>query len=203
MLQLDHIAVTGETLEEAQAHVEQALGVALQPGGQHGVFHTHNALLGLEDGLYLEAIAIDGQAPAPDRPRWFDIDSFAGAPRLTNWICRCRDLAAVVAEVPEAGDIVDLERGDLTWRMAVPRDGKLPYHQCHPAVMQWKTGTHPAERLKPSGCRLTRLLVTHPEANHLRAHLAGMVQDDRLVFEPGAAGLRAMFDTPHGARVVE
>ncbi|NDV63644.1 VOC family protein, partial [Puniceicoccales bacterium CK1056] len=67
-------AIAGETLAEAQKHVEQNLGVALQPGGTHDVFATHNALLGLEDGLYLEAIATNPDAAQPQRPRWFDLD---------------------------------------------------------------------------------------------------------------------------------
>ena len=73
MIEFDHIAISGETLAEATEHVEAALGVSLQPGGEHAVFHTHNTLLGLEDGLYLEAIAINPNAPTPDRPaglRW-------------------------------------------------------------------------------------------------------------------------------------
>ncbi len=55
---LDHLAVSGETLEAAQNYVEEALGVSMQTGGEHAVFHTHNKLMGLADGLYLEAIAI-------------------------------------------------------------------------------------------------------------------------------------------------
>jgi len=42
------------------------LGVPFQPGGRHDVFGTHNALLGLADGLYIEAIAI---AIDPDAPQ--------------------------------------------------------------------------------------------------------------------------------------
>lgn len=72
MLTLDHIAMVGETLEEAAHAVETALGVAMQTGGQHARFATHNRLLGLADGLYLEAIAIDPGAPQPACPRWFD-----------------------------------------------------------------------------------------------------------------------------------
>ena len=77
MLELDHLAVSGETLEAGRAHVEDALGVTLQPGGQHRHFGTHNLLLGLEDGLYLEVITVDPSAPDPDYPRWFDLDRFA------------------------------------------------------------------------------------------------------------------------------
>lgn len=203
LLELDHIAVAGATLAEARHYVENALGLSLQPGGQHAVFHTHNALLGLEDGLYLEAIAINPDAPVPDRPRWFDLDRFAGAPRLTNWICRTADMdGALGALQMELGAPVALQRGDLDWRMAVPHSGILPFDNCAPAVIQWDGGVHPAQRLAPSGVRLRRLTVRHPEAEALSAHLAGALADDRIAFETGAAALQAEFETPHGPRVL-
>lgn len=203
MLSLDHIAVTGATLEDARAHVEEALGVALKAGGKHDMFSTHNALLGLEDGLYLEAIAINPDAPAPRRPRWFDMDRFEGAPRVTNWICRCKDLVAAQTALPEVGDILDLARDDLTWRIAVPGDGRLPFDQCHPAVIQWQTGLHPAKRLGPSGCQMTRLVVAHPEASALNALISPLLSSGIVAFEPGAREIRAEFSTPHGPRVLQ
>lgn len=203
MLGFDHIAVSGETLEAATAHVEEALGVRLQPGGAHAVFHTHNTLLGLADGLYLEAIAINPDAPAPDRPRWFDLDRFAGPPRLTNWICRADDLDAALGAIPlHLGAPVDLQRGDLRWRMAVPADGRLPFDTCAPALIQWQTDTHPATRLADAGCTLLQLTVSHPEADALRAALSAHLADDRIAFQTGVAGLHAEFETPHGRRML-
>ncbi len=199
MITFDHIAIAGETLAAATEYVEAALGVALQPGGAHAVFHTHNTLLGLEDGLYLEAIAINPDAPAPSRPRWFDLDNFFGAPRLTNWICRTEDMGAALAAISlDLGDPVDLQRGDLRWQMAVPSSGRLPYDNLAPALIQWQSSPHPATRLAPSGCRLRRLTVCHPEAETLQRALP--LDDDRLAFEVGSAGLSAAFDTPHGPR---
>ena len=58
--------VAGETLAEAAAHVEKALGVALSPGGVHVEMGTHNRLLSLGPGLYLEAIAVNPDARAPE-----------------------------------------------------------------------------------------------------------------------------------------
>ncbi|APE45306.1 polyphosphate kinase [Sulfitobacter alexandrii] len=202
-MELDHLAVAGETRDLATAHVAQALGVALQAGGEHAVFHTHNTLLGLEEGLYLEAIAINPQAPAPDRPRWFDLDRFAGPPRLTNWICRCDDLDATLAALPDGfGAPVSLQRGDLRWRMAVPASGILPFDNCAPALMQWDGDTHPAARLAPSGCRLRRLTVTHPEATVLAGMLAPLLIGGHVRLETGPAGLTAAFDTPSGTRTL-
>lgn len=198
-MELDHIAVAGVTLAAATEHVARSLGVSLQPGGQHAIFHTHNSLLGLDDGLYLEAIAINLDAPVPDRARWFDLDRFSGAPRLTNWICRCDDLDATLAALPDGfGTPVSLARGDLRWRMAVPETGILPYDNCAPALIEWDGTAHPAPLLAPSGCRLAEMHISHPQADALQALLAPFLMDERLVFTSGPAALRATFDTPKG-----
>ncbi|HMB14182.1 MAG TPA: VOC family protein [Roseovarius sp.] len=201
-MRLDHLAVAAESLDEGRAVVEAALGLALQPGGRHAHFGTHNLLMGLEHGLYLEVIAVDPEAPAPAWPRWFDLDRFHGAPRLSNWICAVDDLEAAIARSPEAGVAVDLARGDLRWRMAVTAEGVLPFDNRFPALIEWQAGGHPSARLAVSGARLERLIVAHPEAQALRAELSDL-SDPRVVFEPGAPGLRAEIATPHGVRVLE
>lgn len=203
MLQLDHLAVAAENLEAGRDVVEEALGVKLQPGGQHAHFATHNLLLGLADGLYLEVIAIDPEAPKPAYPRWFDLDRFTGRPRPHVWICRTDDLDGFVSAFPEAGRPVALARGDLSWRMAVPGDGVLPYENAFPAVIQWEGPAHPAARLAASGCRLKRLVIAHPEAAALRAVLDPILSDPRVAFEAGERAMRLEFDTPSGRAVLE
>ncbi len=202
-MELDHIAVAGLTLSAATTHVEKAIGVPLQNGGQHAVFHTHNTLLGLADGLYLEAIAINPDAPVPDRPRWFNLDRFTGPPRLTNWICRCDDLDATLATLPDGfGAPVSLARGDLRWRMAVPETGVLPFDNCAPALIEWEGDAHPASLLTPSGCRLTGLQISHPRAAELADMLAPFLKDNRIRYQTGLAGLRAAFETASGTGIL-
>jgi hypothetical protein len=199
VMELDHIAVAGQTLDAATSHVAAGLGVQLQQGGQHDIFHTHNTLMGLEDGLYLEAIAVNPDAPKPDRPRWFDLNNFQGTPRLTNWICRCDDLDATLAALPDGfGAPVSLKRGDLRWRMAVPASGVLPFDNCAPALIEWEGTAHPAPLLSPSGCRLVKLYVSHPDAAALGDLLSVHLNDPRVEYGVGPAGLRAEFDTPTG-----
>ena len=203
MITFDHIAVSGETLGAATVYAETALGVPLQQGGEHAVFHTHNTLLGLEDGLYFEAIAINPDAPMPDRPRWFDLDNFKGRARLTNWICRCDDLDATLAALPEGfGAPVDLQRGDLRWRMAVPETGLLPFDNCAPALIEWMGDAHPVPRLTQQGCKLTGLEVHHPDASALQGLLAPFMEDARISFHAGPARLAAHFDTPNGTAIL-
>ena len=203
MLSLDHLAVAGTDLAAATAHVEDTLGVTLVAGGKHERFATHNRLLGLADGLYLEAIAADPDAPEPDRPRWFDLDRFSGSPRLTNWICRCENLDATLEQLPDGfGRPVELQRGDLRWRMAVPESGRLPFDNLAPALIQWTGGGHPSERLGAGDCRLTALNVRHPEGDALRDLLAPILDDARIHFTSGTPQLSAEFDTPRGSRTL-
>lgn len=188
MLTFDHLAISCDTLADGVAHVEAALGVDLAPGGEHAAMGTHNRLLSLGPAEYLEVIAINPGALGPDQPRWFDLDRFSGPPRMTNWICRCPDLEAALAAAPEgAGVPWDLERGDLRWRMAVPADGKLPFDNCFPAMIEWRGEAHPAPRLPDHEVRMTGLTLTHPRAEALRTVLAPLITDPRLTIETGPA----------------
>lgn len=204
MLTLDHIAVLGETLEEAAAHAEAALGMPLQPGGTHARYGTHNRVLGLQGDLYIEAIAIDPAAPPPQDPRWFGLDLFSGAARLDKWICRVPDMKRALEILPEAGRPVALSRGDLSWTMAVPESGDLPFDGLFPALIQWHSPVPAGAALPSSGCALTRLDVRHPEAAALGARLAPFLDTPLVVFETAQApDLRAYFDTSAGVRVLQ
>lgn len=196
MLRLDHLAISAASLAEGAALVEAALGVPMAGGGQHPAMGTHNRLLGLGD-LYLEVIAVDPDAPAPGRARWFDLDRFSGPPRLTTWIVATDDMAKALATGPAGwGTPLALARGDYRWQMAVPDDGRLPYDNTCPALIQWGGTLHPAAALPDQGLRLARLRITHPQADALRAALA--LDDPRVTFATGPAGLHAVIDTPRG-----
>ncbi len=201
-LALDHLAVSAADLDAGAAWVEHTLGVPLAGGGKHPNMGTHNRLLSLGD-LYLEVIAIDPAAPRPAQPRWFDLDTFRGPPRLTNWICRTEDLDAALTQAPNGtGTATDLARGDYRWRFAVPPSGRLPFDDCHPALIQWQGELHPAKALRDHGIRLTGLQITHPEAPALQAALKGLTDPRVTVVTGPYHALRATFDTPNGPRVL-
>lgn len=200
MFAFDHIAIAAENLKDGVQYLEDSLGVTMALGGEHVLMSTHNRLLGLLDGLYLEVIAINPDAPDPGRARWFDLDNFRGAPRITNWILRCDDLAGAIATLPiSAGEPVALSRGDLRWQMAVPADGKLPYDNMAPALIEWEGDAHPANRLPPSGVRMTGFDIQHPEAEALQT-LFSATAGPALQFQTGDARFTAHFDTANGPR---
>jgi hypothetical protein len=202
-LVLDHLAVSAATLDEGVAWVEAALGVPLAGGGKHPYMATHNRLLGLGD-LYLEVIATDPDAPKPSWPRWFDLDHFQGPPRLTNWVCRTDNLDAALTDAPNgAGAPVQLQRGDYRWRMAVPADGRLPFDNAYPALIEWQGDLHPAKALPDADVRLIRLDITHPKADELQRALAESLRDTRVTLHLGPhKSFRATFSTQHGTRVL-
>lgn len=202
MMHLDHLVVSGETRDAAAEAVQTLLGVTLQPGGQHAHYGTHNHLLGMADNLYLETISVDPGAPTPGYPRWFALDGFSGPPRLTNWVCWTDNLETLVRDLPEAGSIIALERGDLKWRMAVPDDGQLPFDGGFPALIQWDCDTHPASLLPDAGCGLVSLTVAHPEAFRLQQRLSPYLDDARVHFEEGSPHLGAVLTCPRGEKTL-
>jgi len=204
LAEFDHLAIAAGDLGAGVAKVEARLGVAMAPGGQHAAMATHNRLLALGPGEYMEVIAIDPGAPGPGRARWFALDSFDGPPRPRAWILRCPDLEAALAVAPAgAGRPLDFARGDLRWRMAVPDDGMLPFDGLFPALIQWQAGRHPAGVLPASGLSLARLTLTHPRGAALAAALAALTDDPRIEVRTGPApAMAAVLEGPAGAVVL-
>ncbi|QUJ77941.1 VOC family protein [Sulfitobacter albidus] len=193
-MRLDHIAIAAQTLEEGVAWAEARLGVAMGPGGRHARYGTHNRLLGLAEGLYLEVIAPEPGAPS-DGPRWFGLDEFTGPPRLANWICAADPFTPWLRHGMRA---VPMQRGDLRWDMGVPEDGRLPMGGAFPTVLHWHSDSPPGQALLASGCALSRLTVQHPDAEGIAAELAGALTDPRIGFVTGPAMLTAQISTPNG-----
>lgn len=167
---LDHIAISAPSLEAGVDYVRQTLGVSLQAGGEHPRMGTHNRLLKLGEKCYLEVIAVNPNAPPPDRPRWFQLDEPDPSQpiRLATWIARTDDIAAAVKASPiPLGEIEPMSRGQINWLITLPADGSLPLHGIAPTLIQWPACMHPAAKLPESGCALVRLEGFHPEAGKI------------------------------------
>ena len=202
---LDHMAVVARTLDEGTTYVEAVLGVEVSAGGRHPQMGTHNRLLALGVDVYLEIIAVDPDAPRPQHRRWFNLDAYDGAPRLTNWICRTDDLdTALAAAPPGSGRPLYQSRGDLEWTMAVPEFGRLPYDDASPALMMWGDGgMHPARRLPDHGLRLSRLDVFHPKADALLDDFPALHRLPEVAVREGPEKrLIATVSTPNGNRIL-
>src|SRR4051794_9510111 len=102
IIRFDHLVVAAASLDQGAAWVEARLGVAMSPGGRHEAMGTHNRLLSLGPGRFLEVIAIDPDGKTPSRPRWFDLDApamqerLARSPALVHWVARTDDITHAI-----------------------------------------------------------------------------------------------------------
>lgn len=207
MAEIDHIVLGARTLEEGAAFVEQHLGVKPQPGGKHEGAGTHNMLLGLGPDCYLEIIAPDPSQPEPAHPRLFDLDDPAmklmleAEPRLIAWVARTTAMDAVMARLgPRGGEVREMHRGDLHWRMALPPQ-RQDMDNLLPPMIEWK-GERAGKRLRDSHLRLVELQAEHPEAEALKAALGDRGLGEALRVKRGAhPRLVAKLRGPEGAEV--
>ena len=204
---LDHMAITAPSLEVGVEYVRQTLGVSPQVGGEHPRMGTHNCVLKLGEKFYLEVLAINPNAPPPNRPRWFQLDEpdpFQPM-RLATWIARTDDIhAATTASPIPLGQVEPMSRGQMNWLITIPADGSLPLHGIAPTLIQWSAGVHPAATMRESGCALVHLEGFHPEARKVTSVLEsiGFEGDFRVsALPPGQKPcLVAHIQTPAGLR---
>ncbi len=153
--EFDHLVVAAATLDQGSAWVESHLGVAPGAGGKHPTMGTHNRLLSLGPGRFLEVMAIDPEAPAPARPRWFEFDvptvreRLARSAALVHWVERTGDLEAEIRDYPVPVEITPFVRGAYRWRMALTRDGSFPAGGEVATLIQWE------------GCASSRCAARH------------------------------------------
>lgn len=175
-LAIDHIVVGAESLAQGREWAQVALGVEPVVGGRHAFMGTHNLVMRLDDAasreLYLEVLAVDPDAPAPGRPRWFGLDedgvaaALAVRPRLLAWVARSDSLDAdrerLVASGFDPGPVFaatrDTPTGELRWRITIREDGTRLVSGAVPTLIAWDTAS-PAASLPPVGVSLERLVV--------------------------------------------
>lgn len=207
--QLDHIVVTAPTLDAGAAFVHSQLGLWPQPGGVHERMGTHNLLMRLGEKVYLEVIAPNPNAPAPERARWFAMDHLRAdsPPRLATWVVRTDDVHAAIFRCTEpVGEVLPMSRGSLDWLITVPADGEWVCGGLVPTLIQWQSNTHPAARLTHQGAELVELEVRSDAAERIQAMLCaiGFAGPVRVVGTSTDApeGMLARLRTDQGPRTI-
>ena len=222
-LQLDHLVIAARTLEEGADFTAAKLGVEMTGGGAHPLMRTHNRLLNLWGGAYLEVIAIDPNAepietPETPRPRLFALDDPAqrkrleAGPQLVHWVVgvnRPKSLTRWQAQYPERiPAVVAMTRGGNAWGLTVPADGAFPAWQgagdgLLPSLIQWDTPQHPSESLPETGIALKSLTGFHPRAHLISEQLAWLGVSHLMQVEvtAGTPVLVAEFELADGSVV--
>jgi hypothetical protein len=208
MLVLDHLVIAASDLDAGEAWLAERIGVPLSSGGQHPGWGTHNRLLQLGGGTYLELIAIDPSQPEPSAPRPFRLDErplrerLAHSPQLVHWIVRTDELEGALAGLNyDPGPVAPMTRGALRWRITVPADGRPAAGGLLPTVIRWDVDTHPSERLPDTGVRIERFEVRAPAAVLAQRPAVTAGVPLRWI-ESGEPGLSATLRTPLGTVVI-
>ena len=201
MFELDHLVIAARDLDEGTAFVQNLLGVPLEPGGKHTAMGTHNRLLNLGGGVYLEVLTIDPDTPAPDRPRWFGMDSRAvrqrleQGPTLLHWVARAK-VDTSLQESDTFGRVLPMQRGDLNWLITIPDDGHLPREGVLPTLIDWGDTPHPTTKLPERGLKLAKLRGFHPQPEEVEEVLAELGLEEVIELEEGEVGLEGEVKTP-------
>jgi len=176
-VRIDHVILGIADLDRGIAEMARRTGIRAVPGGSHPGRGTHNALMSLGPGIYLEIIAPDPAQKTP--PQGFDM--LAGLQNLTpiGWAVATDDAPALRSDLAGLG-----------YRPSAPRPGSrsLPggvtlewvsfdidnAPDLAPFFIAWgQRAKHPSTT-SPGGCRLGSLGLTSPD----KARLAAIV--DRL-----------------------
>ena len=198
---LDHLVYAAPDLDQAIDGIERRLGVRAAPGGKHAGGLTHNALLSLGAGSYLELIApVRDSALTAGLP--FGLENVA-EPRLIAWAVSVDDIEGRVdaakkkgydpgAVVPGGRDLPD--GSSLNWQLTIrPKpagDGLVPF------LIQWLSDPHPSTTA-PAGCQFVALRAEHPDPAGIQAVFDALSVEMEAVSGP-TPRLIATFDTPNG-----
>ena len=214
-MKIDHIAFAAQSLDQAHAYALQRFGVKLPAGGKHPLMGTHNLVTRIAPGIFLEFIAIDPEAPAPNRTRWFALDrlmqegKLEDAPRLFGWVASLPGLASNAIDSSQH-ELLEVSRGDLRWHFFHRKDGEADAGGCLPARIDWAGGNSPVDNMQDVGLHLNQFQLAHPEMAAIRAKLDGLGWDaacpeNRHVAFADAArpALTLVLDTPNGRVQIE
>ncbi len=178
-LSLDHVIFGVPELQSSIEDFKKRTGVAPAFGGRHESLGTHNALLPLKGGCYLELIALDPSSPNPPLGVPWDLDTLE-EPRLISWAVATRDIAASVEHSRSAGydpgkaievarETPDGER--LVWQLTI--SGTLPADGLVPFLIDWGDSPHPSQTSE-AHCSIEGFSASHPDPESVRTMLGAL-----------------------------
>lgn len=200
---IDHLAFAATDLKEGIQHIEELLGVSVQPGGKHPAWGTHNVLLALGPAVFLEVIAPDPEREDAAVPPLFGINQLT-EPKLTAWAAKEDHLAERLAKLKQSGIIFGAQQTGrrqtpdgrtLQWHLSDPLtvvgDGVVPF------LIDWGQTPHPAKAM-PQQCRLLDLRIEHPQPKKITDILQLLDLGEMTVTAAREAALIAAIQCPRG-----
>jgi hypothetical protein len=167
---IDHIVFAVEHLETGIGEIHDKIGVKAIFGGHHKTFGTKNALIKLNDRIYLEILASDEKNSEVLTLRWMGIDVLTKN-RFTRWAINAtnfekdsnilKEYNAKMGHISEGSR--QLPDGSLLeWHLTLPLG--YPEVELVPFLIDWsKSESHPTDLMPEMECELVELFGTHPQ----------------------------------------
>lgn len=197
--QVDHIMLGIDDLDRGMAQFEKVTGVRPVYGGKHPG-GTHNALVSLGDGTYLEILALQPLVAPPK-----EYEGLKQLHTLTpiGWAVSSKDSAqlrkrlssaGMAVSEPSAGSRTTSAGAALSWQTFGLED---TFDEA-PFFIVWSPQTSHPSTTSPTGCRLRQWRVAGPHLKNLEQLRTAL--DLRMdVAEAPAISLRLSLSCPKGA----
>lgn len=205
LVQIDHFVLGISDLNKGIAEFEERTGVKPTIGGVHEGAGTHNALVSLGNGIYLEILAPRSNDKAtPTAFGTFDFDTLTPI----GWVLGTSDSPEVLRRMQEHG-LPNSGIRPLSRKMDNGKALKWTniFHlstgavSLNPFFIDWEAGaTHPSE-LRPKGCTLKNFTINDTTEDALMRFLKDLpikLQFDTIVDQVNAHILQLGLDTPKG-----
>ena len=196
---LDHVVVGADDLDAGVSAFEELTGVRPVYGGAHPTMGTHNALVALGSGRYLEILA-----PRPGASLHPLVRDVGESDTLTPclWALATDDLIALhrvvsdagcSADEPSPGSRVTNEGETLRWSMFT-MGHESPANA--PFFIQWEPGTQHPSVSSPRGCSLGAFTVASVDHEKLQLLLTAVGFSTSVV--AGSTRTVIVLATPRG-----
>jgi hypothetical protein len=202
---IDHIVIGTTNLFLGTKILETKFNTKFSPGGEHQIMGTHNNLLKLQSDIYLEVIANNPNSQKPFRQRWFSLDEvrtkekIENSPRALCWVLQVNDIENTVKKCGyNPGEILQISRGELTWKITVPSNGILVDNGVLPAFIEWPSDQHPSKKLTDTNVTINMLSLFHPEPYKIKNIISNLIESDIIQVFEGDPKIEFNLTTPNG-----
>jgi len=207
---IDHIVIGANNLISGTSILETKLNVKFSSGGEHKIMGTHNKLLKLQSNIYLEVIANNPNANKLTRPRWFSLDEnniiekIKDTPRALCWVLEVENIEDTVKNCGyNPGEILQLSRDSMNWKVTVPPDGKLIDNGILPILIEWNKDQHPSKKLSNSSVSLNKISLYHQDPKKIKKIISNLIQSDLIQILEGSPKIELFFTTQNGKIIID
>ena len=207
---IDHIVIGTANLISGTKILETKLSTKFSTGGEHMIMGTHNRLLKLQSNIYLEVISNNPNASKPSRQRWFSLDESSikekikKSPRLLCWVLEVDNIEDTVKKCGyNPGEILQLSRDELTWKVTVPSNGKLVENGVLPVLIEWPSNQHPSKKLNNSKVSINKISLFHPEPYKIKNIISNLIESDLIHVSEGFPKMELILTTQNEKVVID